>query len=487
MPKQRNGGQALNLKYLLNGICAQYDGADANVDLITHNLDTVTAGTLFVCIKGAHADGHALAQAALEKGAVAVVCERDLGLQSQILVEDSRRALALLSNAFYDHPDKKLVLIGLTGTNGKTTTACWLRSILENADRKTALIGTLGADSGHGFEQTGHTTPDAVVFNRTLHESVQSGCECAVAEISSQALSQERCASLRFAVAVFTNLSAEHLDYHQSMQEYAQQKAKLFAMAETAVVNADDEYAPFILSHCKGRTITYSLQDQADLTAKNIQYSENGVSYVLVSRDGIARIRVASPGVIAVYNSMAAIAASLAVGVDFELASELACELPQVEGRMQRILPQAPFAVYADYAHTPTALYEALYALRQVTKGRVIAVFGCGGDRDRTKRPKMGEIASALADITILTNDNPRTEDPQSILSEIASGFNSKKELFICADRREAIREALLRAQPGDSVLIAGKGHEKTQMLANEEIAFDDIAVAQELFALHHV
>ena len=484
--EQKTEGKPLNLKKLLNSIGAAYSGPGADITLITHRMDEVTDGALFVCIRGAHADGHDFAQQAMQNGAAAVVCERDTAIPEQVIVADSRRALALLSAAFYGHPSEQLVLLGVTGTNGKTTTACWIRSILEQAQCKTALIGTLGADCGGGMTQTGHTTPDAVVLHRTLRESVESGCEYAVAEISSQALSQERCAGIGFDVAVFTNLSPEHLDYHKTMDAYAAEKVKLFEAAKTAVVNRDDEYASLILSHCKGRVLTFSLDDDADLTAKNIKYSADGVRCIFVSRDGIERVHLHSPGVTAVYNAMAAVSACVAVGIDFEEACRFVCNAPVVPGRLQKIQTQAPFSLYVDYAHTPAAMYEALYALRQITEGRLIAVFGCGGDRDAYKRPQMGEIASALADITILTNDNPRTEAPQKILSEIAVGFKSKKELLIFEDRREAISTALQKAQPGDCVLLAGKGHETTQQTADGEAFFDNAQVARELITVYY-
>ena len=290
----------MNLTKLLYGADAVYNGNDPDIRFITHKPDDVADGALFVCIKGAHADGHDFAHTAISKGAVAVVCERDLGIAEQVMVPNSRAALSLLNCAFYGHPSKSMLLIGVTGTNGKTTTACYIRNMLEQAGRKSVLIGTLGADSGNGTAQTDYTTPESAVFNHTLQKGLQRGCEYAVAEISSQALSQERCAGMDFDVAVFTNLSPEHLDYHQTMDEYARQKAKLFACAKAAAVNKDDEFAPFILSHCKGRTVTFSLQDDADLTAKNVKYTAHGVSYILVSRDGIERIQIPALGIMAV-------------------------------------------------------------------------------------------------------------------------------------------------------------------------------------------
>lgn len=472
----------MNLRHLIADIDAVYCGNDPDIQLITDRYEAVRDKTLFVCVNGRHTDGHKMAAQAMKRGAVAVVSEHDLGICEQVLVKNSRSAMAHVAAEFYGHPARRLQLIGVTGTNGKTTTACWIRFVLEKLGKKTALIGTLGADCGNGFENTDYTTPDSVVFNRKLHEALQNGCTAAVAEISSQALHQHRCDGLPFTVGVFTNLTSEHLDYHATKENYAAQKAKLFQAAERTVLNADDDYFAFMQGRCKGNILTYSLQNSAFLTAKNIVEQKDGVSYVLVSRNGIARIRTATTGLFSVYNSMAAIGACLALGFDFEsICADSLC-FPQVPGRMQSVLSDAPFSVFVDYAHTPDALQQALKALRSVTTGRLMAVFGCGGDRDRSKRPVMGEIASALADVTVLTDDNPRSEDPQQILSEIAGGFASQKTLHIRADRYDAIAFAMHNAKPGDSILIAGKGHEKMQYTAEGAVAFDDVQAVLQIW-----
>lgn len=472
----------MNLKQLTTDICAQYSANDPDIIRITDRLDEVGDGTLFVCVNGRHTDGHKLAAQAIKRGAAAVVCERDLGLREQMIVADSREAMAHIAAAFYGYPARQLPLIGVTGTNGKTTVSCWIRAILEKTGKKTALIGTLGADSGDGFENTDYTTPDSVVFNRKLFEAVQKKCKAAVAEISSQALHQHRCDGLPFSVGVFTNVSREHLDYHGTLQAYAQQKAKLFQRADAAVLNADDEAFALMKSNSKGKICTYSLKDESDLTAKNIVHHENGVSYILVSRDGIARMQVKTPGIFSVYNSMAAVGACLALGLDFETVTSAASDLPQVPGRMQSVLTDAPFRVFVDYAHTPDALQQVLQALRKTTSGKLTVVFGCGGDRDATKRPRMGEISSLLADVTVLTNDNPRSEDPLQIIQQIANGFCGQTDLQICPDRREAITYALQNANAGDCVLIAGKGHEKVQCTADGCVAFDDVQSVVEIW-----
>lgn len=472
----------MNLKKLISGTAAEFCGADVEIEYITDCLEQVHDGALFVCVRGQHTDGHQLAAQAISEGARAVVCEHTLGIANEVIVPDTRVALAQMSAALYGYPARQLSLIGVTGTNGKTTVSVWIRHILEQAGKKSALIGTLGADSGDGFEDTGHTTPDSTVFNRKLRESVDGGCAYAVAEISSQALSQERCAGFPFEIAVFTNLSPEHLDYHKTMEAYAGEKAKLFKAAGTAVLNADDLYTAGIRQVCQGKVVTFSVHDDADYTAKNITVREDGVSYILVSGEDIARVNLSATGLFSVYNSMAAIAACVEAGVPFGEACICAGSLPAVPGRMQRVIADAPFSVYVDYAHTPMALHAVLHSLRQTVRGKQILVFGCGGERDPEKRSKMGEIASGYAALTVLTDDNPRSEDPRQILEQIASGFKSKNQLIIEPDRRKAIAMALKKAKPGDCVLIAGKGHEKVQITAQGSFPFDDVKTAEEIW-----
>ncbi len=472
----------MNLTALLDGTAAVYNGWDTQVAAVTDRLDAVGKDTLFVCVEGKHTDGHRLARQALAKGACGIVCQRDLGLEKQIQVADTRKTLSLLACALYDHPSKKLQLIGITGTNGKTTTAHWIRDLLQADHKNTALIGTLGADLGNTQLATGCTTPDAADMNRLLQQSVQAGCTHAVAEISSQALDQKRCEGLLFSQAVFTNLSPEHLDYHGNMDRYASAKAALFEKAATAVVNRDDPYWPVIAKRCSGKVITCSLHGEADYVVKNISYKDGAVSYILLYKTDIARVQVLTPGMFSVYNSMIAIASCVQSGVDFYAACDSACKLQPVRGRMQRVIPDAPFAVYIDYAHTPAALQMSLQTVRDMTHGNVTVVFGCGGNRDRGKRPLMGKIAERYADFSVLTDDNPRTESSADILSEIAAGFGNKKHFALQADRFKAIETALRRANPGDCILIAGKGHEQTQIVGETVLSFDDADVVRQIW-----
>lgn len=472
----------MDLAELLDGIDAAYDGHNAVVGTITDRIEDVGEGTLFVCVPGKNTDGHVFAKQALAKGAVGVICSTDLGLPRQIITKDTRKTMALLARIFYHNPSEKLRLVGITGTNGKTTTAHWIRDLLCAENKKTALIGTLGVQLQNEYLQTGYTTPDALTMNRILQEFVNAGCRYAVAEISSQALDQQRCEGLCFEQAVFTNLSREHLDYHGNMDRYAAAKAKLFSVAKTAVINADDSYAAIMKKACRGNVLTCSVFANADMVARNISYKDGAVSYILVYRTDIARVQVLTPGLVSVYNSMTAIASCVSQGMDFYAACEHCKKMMPVRGRMQRILQQAPFAVYVDYAHTPSALLHALQTVRTCTDGKIWLVFGCGGERDRSKRPVMGHIADENADFTVLTDDNPRNEKAEDILMQIAEGFSQTDHYVFESDRHEAIRYVLQRAQSGDSILIAGKGHEQLQIRAGVAQPFDDVSETQKIW-----
>lgn len=466
----------MDLADLTARLAARQNGTETQISGVTQHLNEVRKGMLFVCVEGKNTDGHLLAAKALEKGASGIVCSSDLGLEKQIVTADTRAALAQLAAAFYGYPSEEIYLIGVTGTNGKTTTTHWMRDLFSAVGKRASLIGTLGADTGTGAENTGYTTPDAVIMNRFLRESRQNGNEFAVAEVSSQALAQKRCEALSFRQAVFTNLSEDHLDYHGTMQEYAAAKASLFGMAQTAIINCDDPYADIMLRACKGRVQTCSVFSNADYFAQDISYKDGCVSYILVSGEDIARVKVLTPGLFSVYNSMTAIASCVEAGIDFYTACSLSSQMRPVQGRMQRVLLQMPFSVCVDFAHTPAALQASLQAMRTQTKGRLLLVFGCGGDRDREKRSLMGRVAASLADYTIVTDDNPRSEEAWKIRSRIISGFANKRCYTEIADRYEAIRYALRLAKAGDSVLIAGKGHEKMQIMADGQRFFDDVA-----------
>ena len=470
------------LKDLLSEIGRESPSGGAEIVRVTDQFENVVPGSLYVAVEGKRRDGHALVRQALENGAVAAVTGRSVGSDREIVVRDPRIAYSLLCAAFYGHPDRELSVIGITGTNGKTSTAVYLRTVLERAGRPCGLIGTLGCGTGEALADSGYTTPESDVFFASLREMAESGCRYCAAEISSQALSQARVDAARFSLAVLTNVGTDHLDYHGRMADYVTAKSRLFRLADVALLNADDAYCEQIAAEA-GLTSyrTYSVKgNYADYMVRRRRVSRGGQSFVIAH--GGTTVPMSLPPVcdFTVYNVLAAVAAADLAGVPVARAAASLRELPQVKGRMQRIEAMG-VTVYIDFAHTPEALAGVLRGLRRMKRGRLIAVFGCGGDRDRGKRPEMGRIACAYADSVIVTSDNPRTEDPERIIAQIVAGTAGHGSVFTQPDREKAIALALNQASPGDTVLIAGKGHEEYQLVADKKICFSDEAVVRRL------
>ena len=464
----------------------EYKGAftECEVTGITDNSDRVKPGFIFVCINGKHFDGHTKAAEVLGKGAAAVVAERDLGLEGQILVADSRRAYALMSAAYFSHPEKNLKIIGITGTNGKTTTAFILRSALEKLGHKTGMIGTVKVVVGDREFPASLTTPDPFTLFGLLAMMCADSCEYCVMETSSQALDQHRVDGIHFTAAIFTNLTVDHLDYHETIEKYKKAKHLLFENTDLGVYNIDDEAGEYMMENTACRKVTYSLdRDDCNYSAKNIRFDASGVKYEIVSNDDIGRVSFKVPGRFNVYNSMGAVVCLLELGMNFKDTLEAVSEFPGVPGRMEVVPTGKPYAVIIDYAHTPDGLQNVLSSVKEVARGRVIAVFGCGGDRDKTKRPIMGKIGSELADIAIITSDNPRTEDPEEIINEILAGVgkHSHAKIIVECDRTKAIKKALSVAEEGDVIVLAGKGHETYQILASGKIHYDEREIVAEL------
>jgi UDP-N-acetylmuramoyl-L-alanyl-D-glutamate--2,6-diaminopimelate ligase len=394
---------------------------------------------------------------------------------------DMTTACAQLAATFYGYPAKKLKLVGVTGTNGKTTTTHLVEFLLSQAHQKTALMGTLYT-RWPGFAQTAvHTTPFAVELQEQLAEAVQAGCEFGAMEVSSHALAQGRVLGCEFEVAVFSNLTQDHLDYHRDMEDYFAAKALLFSpeyLQGRAIINADDPYGQRLIAGLSSAQVwSYSVNNQsADLYMSNLSYEPNGVSGMLHTPKGDVAFRSPLVGQYNLENLLAAVGAVLHLGIDLQLVTAAIPAFPGVPGRMERvqISPEQEVSVIVDYAHTPDSLENLLKAARPFIPGKLICVFGCGGDRDRTKRPKMGKIAADLADVVVVTSDNPRTEDPEQILQDVLSGIPDTVQPTVICDRATAIRTAILQAQPGDGVLLAGKGHEDYQILGTEKIHFDD-------------
>jgi UDP-N-acetylmuramoyl-L-alanyl-D-glutamate--2,6-diaminopimelate ligase len=439
---------------------------------------------LFFCVRGFTADGHQFAADAVSRGAAALVVDHLLDLDvPQVQVDDVRRAMAPAAARFYGDPTATLQVVGVTGTNGKTTTAYLVRSLLEAAGRQTGLLGTVKSVVGGVDREAGRTTPEAIDLQRTFREMLELGDSACVMEVSSHALDLSRVDAVNFAAGIFTNLTQDHLDFHPTMEDYFLAKRKLFTecRARTAVINLDDPYGRRLASdpEIEG-VVTFALDDPAaTYHASRVSTGLDGSTFTVRSPDGVSELHSPLSGRFNVYNVLAALAAARALGVAADVALAAIEQAGQVPGRFQTVDEGQPFAVLVDYAHTPDSLENVLVAARLLTQGRLHVVFGCGGDRDRGKRPLMGEIAARLADHVIVTSDNPRSEDPAAIIAEILTGISSPVEHEI--DRRVAIRSAIFAAGPGDVVVIAGKGHEQGQEFADgQKLPFDDLSVARE-------
>ena len=445
------------------------DPAAADVTGVTSSSTAVVPGALFCCLTGTTADGHDFAPVAVAAGAAALLCERPLPEPvPQVVVADSRRVTALVAAAFHGHPSRRLAVVGVTGTNGKTTTTHLLRSVLAADGRQAEVIGTLSGV---------RTTPEATELQARLAELAAGGTEAVAMEVSSHALAQSRVDGVWFTVAVFTNLSQDHLDYHGTLDDYFRAKASLFEpeRAAVAVVNADDPWGRRLLEAVRIPTRPYSLADAAGLSL-----GPDGATF---RWDG-APVRLRLGGTFQVANALAAATAARELGVPAARVADGLSAAGPVRGRFEPVDAGQPFRVVVDYAHTPAALEEVLSAARQAAgDGRVLLVFGCGGERDRAKRPLMGEVASRLADVAVLTSDNPRSEDPSAIIDEVAAGVRRTEGLRVEPDRRAAIALAVADAEPGDVVVVAGKGHETTQVLFTGPVPFDDRVVVQEELA----
>lgn len=468
----------MKLSQLLQGIDVQPHTVclDTDITAITCDSRKVEPGTLFVCINGTAVDGHDFAEGALQKGAAAIVTERDLGLPRQIITAASRLTWAKLSANWFDHPADKLHLVGVTGTNGKTTTVCLLKSILEAAGHKVGLIGTIQNMIGDRAVPAAHTTPDTYDMQSLFALMVAEGCTYCVMEVSSHALDQDRVGGCTFDAAVFTNLTQDHLDYHGTMENYMQAKRKLFSISRHSIINADDPWAEQIAKELPCPVSFYSAKDDsAAFIAKNICHKPDGVRFELIGADRIGRVHLHIPGQFSVYNGMAAAACAITLGIPFDTVVDALYRATGVKGRAEIVPTGRDFTVVIDYAHTPDGLENICQTMKACCAGRLVTVFGCGGDRDRTKRPKMGAIAAKLSDLTVVTSDNPRSEDPTAIIEEILVGMKGiKTPVKVIENRADAIRWAIQNAQTGDTILLAGKGHETYQILSTGVIHLDE-------------
>lgn len=466
-----------------------FKGKNPTICSIENDHRKVVPGSLFVCIEGYTVDGHDFAHAAVQNGAVAILAEKELALPVPVVVvKDTVRALAVLSDAFYRHPSHRLKMIGITGTNGKTTTTHIIEKILKDAGVKTGLVGTMYSKIDERTIQTKNTTPESLTLQKLFAEMVSEGVETTVMEVSSHALHLGRVHGVDFDIALFTNLTQDHLDYHGTMEEYAKAKGLLFAQLgntfhpqqpKFAIFNADDPMSSQYMQTTAAHILTFGIQKDADVMARNLQMSAKGTTFDLITAEGTTKVSIQMVGKFSVYNVLAAISVALASEIPLEQIVTSVEQMSGVAGRFELVDGGQQFTVVVDYAHTPDGLQNVLTTIQQFARQRIFVVVGCGGDRDKTKRPLMAKVACEYGTDAIFTSDNPRSEDPLQILKEMEAGVVSERYISIC-DRREAIHYAVDKARAGDVILIAGKGHETYQIIGDEVFDFDDRLVAKE-------
>jgi len=469
--------------------------ATAGMDIEIHGVcfDTrlLKAGELFVAVRGFEIDGHDHIEEAISKGAVCVLCESiPNSVLPYVLVNDSRKALAIVSASWFGYPASKLRIIGVTGTNGKTTVTSLLKRVIEQcAGATVGLIGTNVNMIGSKEIPSDLTTPESYRIQELLAEMVREGCEYAVMEVSSHALHLSRVNGIWFEVGVFTNLSPEHLDFHASMEEYSTAKSLLFSISEKSAINIYDPYAPLMIKNSAGPVFTYAVNDYAaDLVGKSVRLQADRVDFCVLAIGSLNRIELKIPGMFSVYNGLAVISAAMLLGFDIESVVAVLQTCDGVMGRAEVVPTNRGFTVLIDYAHTPDALENIIKAVRSSAKGRVVTLFGCGGDRDRKKRPLMGAIAAQYSDFVIVTSDNPRTEAPGVIINDIVAGMEDYGDSYrVIEKRRDAIFWALENSEPGDVLILAGKGHETYQIIGKDKNHFDEREIVAEYFNQHNV
>lgn len=481
----------MKLHELLNNLHAlvPFSGENPDITSIENDNRKVEQGSLFICIKGYTVDGHDFAEAAVKSGAVAVIAEHDLPLNVPVIVvNDTNRAMAVLADAFYGQPSRKFKLVGITGTNGKTTVSHLIEKVLSDAGKKTGLIGTMYTKIGAQMIETKNTTPESLTLQKTFKSMADEGVEAAVMEVSSHALDEGRVHGTEFDVAVFTNLSQDHLDYHHTMEEYKHAKGLLFSQLgntfETnkpkfAVLNVDDPASDSFMRGTSAHIITYGIDQKADISAKDITMTSKGTAFTLSAAGRELLVNMQLIGKFSVYNVLAGIGAGLALGMPLEHIIRSIEGVEGVAGRFELVNAGQDFTVIVDYAHTPDSLENVLSTISQFAQKKVFVVVGCGGDRDRTKRPLMAKIACNLATDPIFTSDNPRSEDPIEILKDMQAGAEGESYQLI-PDRKAAIEFAVKNASEGDVILIAGKGHETYQIIGSQVFDFDDRKMAKD-------
>ncbi len=476
----------MKLRELLERISLVSATADLEMEIsgVSYDSRTTRPGDLFVAMTGFETDGHAYIPKAAEAGAAAVLCQRppENGLP-YVRVEDSRRALAVLGANFYGHPAEQMTMVGITGTNGKTTTTYLLKAILEQAlGAKVGLIGTNQNMIGEEVLPTERTTPESFELQGLFARMREAGCTHVVMEVSSHALALDRVYGVSYAVGVFTNLTQDHLDFHKTMEDYCDAKALLFRRCAVGVVNGDDPWTPRLLEGATCRTFTYAQHGAGDLRAEDVSLAADHVAFTAATAEEKIPVRVNIPGGFMVYNTLDVLGAALALGVPLSRSAQILAGVPHVKGRVEVVpTPGKSYTVLIDYAHSPDGMVNVLRSVKGFAKGRTIALFGCGGDRDKTKRPKMGRVAAEIADFAVVTTDNPRTEKPADIIADILPGFaGSATPYVVVEDRIEAIHYCLDHARPGDVIVLCGKGHETYQEINHVKHHMDEREIVAE-------
>ncbi len=469
----------------LKDIFTCYKGEYENLEIngFTSDSRAVKEGYAFVCIKGTQNDGHDYVESAVNNGASVIISEYSVGAEREIVVQDTFKVFTEMCSKFFGEPQKEIKLLGVTGTNGKTSVTYILKSILESVGYKVGIIGTIQNMIGDEVIETANTTPGVYDMYRLLRKMADAGCDYCVAEVSSHALDQNRVSGLQFEVGMFTNLSQDHLDYHKTMENYLEAKKKLFNISKIAVLNYDDISYPDIIKDIKTKYVSYSaISDEATYTAKNAEFNAENTSFELVTYETINRVKLNIGGGFTVYNALCALVAAISIGISSLDAVNGLNKLETVKGRCERVETGKDYTIIIDYAHTPDGLENILKTFKNCEKNRLTVLFGCGGDRDKSKRPIMGEIAGIYADNIIVTSDNPRSENPISIISEIIEGVQKTKTPYTVIENRvDAIKFAMENAQKGDIIVLAGKGHETYQILADKKIHLDEREVIKEI------
>ena len=477
----------MKLQDLLKGVAVLESTAapDTEINEVRYDSRAVRPGDLFVAIRGYATDGHQYIGKALEQGAAAIVCEEAPAGVPAVVVENARRALAEIAANRFGHPADSMTMLGVTGTNGKTTTTYLVKHMLEDAGHKVGLIGTNQNLIGDEVVETERTTPESYELHALFARMRDAGCTHVIMEVSSHSLVLDRVHGIHFAVGAFTNLTQDHLDFHKTMEEYRKAKALLFTISDKGVINLDDPAAGAMLADAKCPCLTFSCEkDAADLTAKNLKLHADGVEFVAATKGDLARVKLPIPGHFSAENALTALGIVLQLGMPLADAAKSLATATGVKGRVEVVPTDTDYTVLIDYAHSPDGVENVLRAVRGFARGRVVALFGCGGDRDRTKRPKMGKIAADLADFCIVTSDNPRTEDPKAIIDDILEGMKgTKTPMQVIVDRPEAIHWALAHAKKDDIIVLMGKGHETYQEVNHVKHHMDEREIVRDFFA----